>query len=152
MPIDPALLELRARLEESGMVVVQEPDYLSVRLPYLCSVQIRYDNGRIKCEPFFGVVGRTRATLLKMIGTSTIAVGALLTYGVTPLPMALGVLVAASAGYDVLRTTVTENVVTRVLFIWSMMHDRQSSLLSAPMPEPAVRVRTAAGVRRDPMS
>jgi hypothetical protein len=148
MPLDPPLLELRARLEESGMVVVQEPDYLTVRLPYFCSVRVRYADGRLRCEPRFGAVARTRATLFKMFGTWALAASALATYGVTPLPILLGVLVAVSSGYDVLRTIVTENIVTRVTFIWSMMRHGNDTLLSAPMPEAAFRERTASEIRQ----
>ena len=116
----PALLELRARLEDIGLVVVPNPDYLSVRLPYLCSVQIRYDGGRLACNAFFGVVPRTRATMIKLLGTSALAVTALSVSGLTPVSVMLGFLVAASGTYDVIRTTVTESVITKVQLLWSM--------------------------------
>jgi hypothetical protein len=159
MSIDPALVDLRARLESGGMIVVQEPEYLSVRLPYFCSVQIRCERGRLRCDPFFGVVPRTRATLLKLIGTTSVAVSTVLTMGLAPLPVALGFLVVASAAYDVIRTILTENVITRVQTIWALnataerdvhhLSDAHAGLLNSPLAERSIRMNARAEIRRD---
>ena len=45
MPLLAELVELRQRLQEIGMVVVEEPDHLNVRLPYFCSVRIYLTDG-----------------------------------------------------------------------------------------------------------
>ncbi len=119
MPISPELLELRGRLEEVGMVVVEEPNHLTVRLPYFCSVRVFYDNGRLRFAPFLGMLPRTRATLTKLglfgaVGLASIRVGTPYTVGIVIIAMMFGI-------YDVFRVTITEHVITRASMIYSQM-------------------------------
>jgi hypothetical protein len=119
MPISVELVELRARLEEVGMVVVQEPDYLTVRLPYFCSVRIHSDQRRLRFEPYVGMVPRTRATIFKLALLSAVTLTAARIAG----PLALGIIGVAIlvSLYDIVRVTITENVITRASLVYAQM-------------------------------
>jgi hypothetical protein len=129
MPIPVELLELRGRLEEVGMVVVEEPEHLVVRLPYLCSVRIFADNGRLRFAPYLGLQPRTRATLIKLVGFGAVA---LLSTRLGE-SYAVGALVAGVlfGVYDIFRVMLTENVITRASLIYSQMRHGAASVGAA---------------------
>jgi hypothetical protein len=117
--LHPELVDLQRRLDRTGVVAVEHPDHLCVRLPLLCSVRVRYDGARLTTEPRRGAVERTRATALKL-GGGAVAFGALLvTVGVDAPTLAAGFFVGLAAAYDVLRYVLTESAVTRVQALWA---------------------------------
>src|SRR3954471_18217902 len=111
MPLDPELVELRHRLQEMGMVVVEEPDRLTVRLPYFCSVRIKLVDGCLRFDPFFGLVPRTRSTMVKLLIYMGFTVAAFKA-GV-PYALAVGIVGIMLGIYDIIRTIATESVITR---------------------------------------
>lgn len=112
--LTPELLTLGAELERLGHVVVPHGDHICVRLPLLASVRIRLEEGRLRCAPQFGFVGRTAALWGSLGGTSLLAGGMLLTLGVTPVSIAVAVLGVLSAIHDACRVVLTEQCMTRV--------------------------------------
>jgi hypothetical protein len=112
MPIPTHLAELRLRLEAVGMVVVEEPDHLTIRLPFLCSVRVYGDAERLRMEGHFGVYSRVRSTMLKLGGLTTLAVA----LGRLGLAYAgVVALLALIAGiYDSIRWQITEHAITRI--------------------------------------
>lgn len=112
MPVPIELIELRARLETAGMVVVQEPDHITVRLPFFCSVHVHFEDGRLRTEAFFGVVPRVRSTMFRL-GAAT-----LLTLGLARAGLAyfagMAVFTVMVGIYDVIRWTLTEQTITRI--------------------------------------
>jgi len=112
MPIPAQLIELRSRLESAGMVVVEEPDHLNVRLPFFCSVRVYPDGERLRFDSFFGVLSRVRSTTLKLGGTTVLA-AASAQYGLGYAGLAA--LAAVVAGiYDSIRWQITEHAITRI--------------------------------------
>lgn len=117
MTIPVELFELRSRLEEVGMVVVEEPNHLTIRLPYFCSVRVYLENGRLRFDPYFGLMARTRSTLIKVIGVGFAAVLSGIYGGPYTIPIIAFGLMAGF--YDVIRVIVTENVISRAGAIYS---------------------------------
>ena len=159
MSLHPELVELQRRLEGLGVVAVEHPDHLCVRLPLICSVRVRYDGARLTTEPRFGALGRTRATAVLMGGGAT-AVGTLLsTRGVTPTTLAVGLLVGLAASYEVMRYVLTESTVTRVQTLWLARHADAAAAAPARVgargvrelgvPTPAAGVATMVTPARD---
>jgi hypothetical protein len=137
------------------MVVVEEPSYLTVRLPYLCSVRIIFVDGRLRFEPYLGLRPRTQATLLKMGGLGALALVSIR----VGAPYAFGVALAAlMAGiYDVFRLTITENVITRASLIYAQLRhtmpvpvSSNANVTSGGVPRQGTRELTAgdSGFRR----
>lgn len=116
--ISPDLVELRARLEDAGVVVVQEPDYLTIRLPFFCSVRVKSNEGRLHLEGFFGLYGRVRSTTLKLIGMAAVAFVAA-RYGM-PYMASMAVLSLMVGFYETIRWILTEHAITRVSTIRSL--------------------------------
>lgn len=109
------LLDLRARLESAGMVVVQDPDHLTVRLPYFCSVRVYFVDGHLKFDPYFGMVPRVRATAIKgaaMFGLSV----SVMKLGTSYLVGMLVLLILAGV-YDIVRWLITEQTITRTVML-----------------------------------
>jgi len=71
MTDDALLLELAQRLEASGSTVVRFKDHLQIRLPLFASVQVRVVDGRLSCEPRFGLIPRDRATWATILGNES---------------------------------------------------------------------------------
>jgi hypothetical protein len=115
MPISAQLADLRPRLQSVGMIVVEEPDCLSVRLPFFCSVRVYSDGERLRFDTFFGVVPRARSTMLKLGGISLLAVASA-HYGIG-YAGGVALLAVISAIYDSIRWQVTEHAITRVTTI-----------------------------------
>ncbi len=115
MPIPAYLVDLRLRLEAAGMIVVEEPDHLNVRLPFFCSVRV-YSNGeRLRFESYFGVVTRVKSTTLKLGATSVLAVASA-HYGIA-YAGGIALLAVISGIYDSIRWQLTEHAVTRITMI-----------------------------------
>lgn len=112
MPIPAQLVELRSRLEAAGMIVVEEPDHLNVRLPFFCSVRVYSDGERLRFDSFFGVMSRVRSTTLKLGGITVLAILAS-RYGVTYAGLAAFLAIIAGI-YDSIRWQVTEHAITRI--------------------------------------
>jgi hypothetical protein len=125
MPPVPELIELRHRLEEIGMVVVEEPDHLNVRLPYFCSVRIYLVDGCLRFEPFFGFIPRTRSTMGKLFVFTSFTAAAFR----AGVPYALGVgIIGIMLGiYDVIRTIATENVISRAGIVFTQLRHGERS-------------------------
>ena len=134
MTLPPQLVELRGRMREIGMVVVEEPDHLNVRLPYFCSVRVYLIDGCLRFEAFFGLVPRTRSTMGKL-GAFTGFTVAALRAGV-PYALGVGIIGVMLGIYDVIRTIATENVITRVGIVYAQ-------LLDGERPQPTFRESTA---------
>jgi hypothetical protein len=112
MPIPAQLVELRSRLEAAGMIVVEEPNHLTARLPFFCSVRVYSESDRLRFDSFFGVMSRVRSTTLKLGGLSMLAIASS-RYGVGYAGIVA--LLAIIAGiYDSIRWQVTEHAITRI--------------------------------------
>ena len=126
MPISAQLADLRARLETAGLIVVEEPEHLNVRLPFFCSVRVYSDAARLRFESYFGVAGRVKSTVAKLGGLTLLALASA-RYG-----MAYGgivALLALVAGiYDSIRWQITEHAITRISIIATL------AAMDAPSP------------------
>jgi len=118
VPLHPDLVELQHRLRRLGVVAVEHPDHVCVRLPLLSSVRVRYDGERLACEPRFGALGRTAATVVTVGGGGLGAATFLALAGITPATLAGGFLVGLAGIYEVMRYVLTESAVTRVQALW----------------------------------
>lgn len=118
MPLHPDLVELQHRLHRLGVVAVEHADHVCVRLPLLSSVRVRYDGERLTCEPRFGALGRTAATVVAIGGGGLGAATFLALAGITPATLAGGFLVGLAGIYEVMRYVLTESAVTRVQTVW----------------------------------
>ena len=138
------------------MVVVEEPDHLTVRLPYFCSVHIYLVDGCLRFEPYFGFVPRTRSTVGKLFVFTSFTVAAFK----AGVPYALGVaIIGIMLGiYDVIRTIATENVISRTAMVYAqLLHGERPStptrvLERGSMPmsvSPAPTTRDELRIRRD---
>ena len=125
MPLPPQLVELCGRMREIGMVVVEEPDHLNVRLPYFCSVRVYLVDGCLRFEAYFGLVPRTRSTMAKL-GAFTGFTVAALRAGV-PYALGVGIIGVMLGIYDIVRTIATENVITRVGLLYSQLLNGERS-------------------------
>src|SRR6476620_3610559 len=86
MPLPLELVQLRMRLQDIGVVVVEEPDHLTIRLPFFCSVQVRLVDGRLKLDAYYTLLPRMKATIIRFI-----VLGALCTGSIRiPAPFSLG--------------------------------------------------------------
>ena len=162
MSLHPELADLQHRLDRLGVVAVEHPDHLCVRLPLLCSVRVRYDGARMTCEPRFGALERTRATAVTIGGGALGAATFLAFAGLTPATVAAGFLVGLAGAYDVMRYVLTESTVTRVQTLWAARHAGVAAAPAAPerlgarsvrelgVPTPAAGVRTVAPPAREP--
>jgi hypothetical protein len=130
MPIPAQLVELRSRLEMAGMVVVEEPDHLNVRLPFFCSVRVHSDGSRLRFESYFGVVSRVRSTTLKLGGASLVAIAAA-RYGATFAGIAAFLAVIAGI-YDGIRWQLTEHAITRITTLNALLMMETSTSALAP--------------------
>jgi hypothetical protein len=129
MSIPAQLVDLRPRLEAAGMIVVEEPDHLNVRLPFFCSVRVYSDGERLRFESYFGVATRVKSTTLKLGATTVLAVAsARLGVGYAGIVALLAIIAGI---YDSIRWQLTEHAVTRITTI---------SALAALETSPARRV------------
>ena len=126
------------------MVVVEEPDHLTVRLPYFCSVRIYLVDGCLRFEPFFGLVPRTRSTIGKLFVFTSFTVAAFR----AGVPYALGIaIVGIMIGiYDIIRTIATENVISRAGIVYTqLLHaERPPQTFGAPTAPRALEPGAAA--------
>jgi hypothetical protein len=115
MSISPRLAELRSRLEVAGMIVVEEPDHINVRLPFFCSARVYSDAERLRFESYFGLFSRVKSTSMKLGGFTVLAIAS----GHYGLGYAGIVALLAVVGgiYDSIRWQVTEHAITRVTTI-----------------------------------
>lgn len=112
------LIELRARLESAGMIVVQDPDHLTVRLPFFCSVRVYFVGGRLRFDPYFGMVPRVRATAIKFAALGGMAVS-VMKLG-TNYVVGMSVLLILAGVYDLVRWLITEQTITRTVLLDAM--------------------------------
>jgi hypothetical protein len=119
MPLPTQLIDLRLRLESVGMIIVEEPDHLNVRLPFFCSVRVYSDGDHLRFESYFGVVGRVKSTVLKL-GATTVLAFASAHYGIG-YAGALALLAVVAGIYDSIRWQVTEHAITRISTIASLV-------------------------------
>jgi hypothetical protein len=112
--LDPALVTLRARLEQLDYVVVPHGDHICVRLPLISSVRIRHNANRFRFTPQFGPFRRSGG-LLFTSGVSAAAVtGAALAVGLAPLTLIVGFLGVIGLAHDACRFVITEGCLTRL--------------------------------------
>lgn len=158
MPIPIELRDLRERLQDVGMVVVEEPDHVTVRLPYFCSVRIHSVDGRLRFESFFGLVPRTRATMLKIFMFTGFTLAAF-TRGM-PYALAIAMVGIMAGVYDIIRVIVTEGVVTRASVVYSdLLRERSAAppsltgqsmhALGAATPQPTIHDTRDLRVRHE---
>ncbi|HEY4303119.1 MAG TPA: hypothetical protein VGM82_01525 [Gemmatimonadaceae bacterium] len=146
MPISAHLVQLRLRLEATGMVVVEEPDYLTIRLPFLCSVRVYFDGERLRFDSYFGILARVKSTALKMGGMTLLAIAAP-RYGLAYAGVVA--LLALVAGiYDSIRWQITEHAITRV----SMINALAATIDSAGQPLLGYGSGPIAGTTRNSIS
>jgi hypothetical protein len=112
--LDPALLTLRAELEQLDYVVVPHGDHICVRLPLISSVRIRHNGDRFRFTPQFGPFRRSGG-LLFTSGVSTAAVaGTAFTFGLDPATLVVGFLGVMALAHDACRFIITEGCLTRL--------------------------------------
>lgn len=114
------------------MIVVEEPDHLTVRLPYFCSVRIYLVDGCLRFEPFFGLVPRTRSTMTKLVMFTGFTLVAF--KGGVPWALGIAMIGIMSSIYDVIRLSVTENVISRASLIYAQLVYGAVGPGSAPAP------------------
>lgn len=115
MPIPAQLVELRSRLEAAGMIVVEEPDRLTIRLPFFCSVRVYSDGQRLRFESYFGIAARDRSTMLKLFGLGLLSVASV-KFGFQYAGLTAFLAIIAGI-YDSIRWQLTEHAITRVSMI-----------------------------------
>jgi hypothetical protein len=124
MSIPVELVELRWRLESAGVVVVEEPDHLTIRLPFFCSVRVYSDEGRLRVESFFGLVARTRATVMKF-GAMALFAAAAIRFGTT-YSIGVAIIAVLVAAYEGIRWLITEQATSKAQLIWALSHPERS--------------------------
>lgn len=130
MAIPVELRQLRERLQDIGMVVVEEPEWLVVRLPYFCSVRIHFVEGHLRFEPHLGMLPRTRATMTKLLGFTFLTVAAMARGLPLQAPIALATIGIMASIYDAIRVVVTEGVITRASAVYSgLVHGQTANAL-----------------------
>ena len=156
-PTDPQLSALRAELEHLGYVVVPHGAHLCVRLPLLCSVVVRVDEGRFRFRPQFGPFGRTGG----LLATSAVSVGAVgaaaLAVGTTPLAFVAAFLGVVLLAHDGCRFVLTEGCLTRLQQLLTTHHPLPAGAAAAAlgegvMPTLAAGRETAVGHQRGPVT
>ena len=113
--IAPELVALRARLDAVGVVVVQEPEYLTIRLPFFCSVRVTFVDGRLRFEGFFGPASRVKSSTIRLTIIALIA-ASLAKFG-PAYAGTMAVIAVLAAIYDVLRWMITEQAITRATIV-----------------------------------
>jgi hypothetical protein len=144
MPIPLQLAELRPRLEAVGMIVVEEPDHLNVRLPFFSSVRVYSDGTRLRFESYFGVAARVKSTTLKLGGITVLAMLAS-RYGLAYAGV-FALLAIVSGVYDSIRWQITESAITRVMMIAAMSSALEPSARPMLCYGTAQTLRSSAGV------
>ena len=147
------LLELAQRLEASGSTVVRFKDHLQIRLAVFASVQVRIVDGRLSCEPRFGVIPRDRVAWATILGLGMLSLLAFIDLGITPLSMALGFLATSSGTSTAIRYQLTEGCITRVQTAYMLMTAGapvQPFQLGAAEPPPSsFKPRQGARIERE---
>jgi hypothetical protein len=132
---DPEIVALRTELEQLGLVVAPHSDHLCVRLPLFASVRVRLDGaGRLRCEPMFGPLARSRAVMLNTMATALVAGGFFYETGASALALTVAFLGLLSAAGTVCRFVLTESCVTRVQLLWAARLRGRRDLLSELQP------------------
>jgi hypothetical protein len=133
---DPEVAALRTELERLGIVVAPHSDHLCVRLPLFASVRVRVDEqGRLDCEPMFGMLPRTPAILFSTTLLTAVAGGLFYATGVSPLSLCVAFLGIMSGLVSAWRLVLTENCVTRIQLLWAArMQARADRSLPLPLP------------------
>jgi hypothetical protein len=111
---DPTLKRLANRLERLGMVTAPFADHVAVRLPLLCHVRVRIEQGRLRCEPYTGAVQRTRGTVLLLLMFGLLLVSGFRREGVSAESMTMGFLAVLAFAWETFRYVLTESCITRV--------------------------------------
>lgn len=131
-----------------GFLVVPHGDYIGVRLSLMTSVRVGIAaDGHLTCQPYFGVLDRTHATVVKTLGFTMLAFAALVHQVALPIEMGVAFLALSLWGFDGLRYTLTESCVSQVrhAYLAQLDADRADSVLgvastkgalNAPMPSP----------------
>jgi len=108
------LAPVEEKLHQMGYVVVPHGSDLCVRLPLLCSVRLRQEEGRIRLIPKFGPFSRSSG-LLTTAGVSTAAVaGTALAVGLAPVTVIVAFAGIAALSIEACRFVVTEGCLTRL--------------------------------------
>ena len=138
---DPEIAALRTEMEELGLVVAPHRDHLCVRLPLFTAVRVRIDEaGRLKCEPMFGPLARSRSMFLNTVAAALVAGGLFYETGASALAFTVAFLGLLSAAATVCRFVLTESCITRVQLLWAARLKSRGDLLSAPQaPAPPQR-------------
>ena len=133
MELHPALLAFHTRLDAAGVVAARHSDHLCVRLDLLCSVRVRYDGQRLRCEARVGLVSRGLATVATFGIAAGAVAGAALLGAALPIVVTAGTLGALAAGAETLRYLLTEATITRVTLLWELerAHSTQEGLFPA---------------------
>jgi hypothetical protein len=143
---DPEVAALRSELERLGIVVAPHSDHLCVRLPLFASVRVRVDEqGRLDCEPMFGMLSRTRALLVSTTVLTALGGGLLYTTGASPLALTVAFAGIMSAFGSVCRFVLTENCITRIQLLWMARKSAWREVPSA-VPRPSIPALRAVEV------
>jgi hypothetical protein len=86
---------LAERLAMMGFVIAPHGDYIGLRLPLWTSVRLHVRDGRLRVDPFFGAIPRTRAMVFKTLGVTALAFASLLPS--SPVPAGIAVVFLALA-------------------------------------------------------
>jgi len=117
---DPDIAALRSDLERVGMIIAPHRDHLCGRLPLFASVRVRVDEqGRLDCEPMFGMLPRTNAVVVSTTAMTALAGGLLYATGTSSAALIASFLAIMSGFGTAWRFMVTENCVTRVQMLWA---------------------------------
>jgi hypothetical protein len=133
------LTALAERLTRLGLLVVPHGDQIAVRLALMTSVRIRIDEGRLVCEPYFGAVKRTWATLVKTGGVSALGFASLTPGHGIPFGIGVAFLALVVWAYDGLRYAVTEACVTQIRQAYGTLLDGQAATQAPGLAAPRER-------------
>ena len=133
---DPETAALRDDLEQLGVVVAPHRDHLCVRLPLFASVRVRVDEqGRLDCQPMFGMLPRTTAVLISTTALAGLAGGLLYATGTSSAALLASFLAVMSGFGTAWRFVLTESCITRVQMVWA------ARLASSKVQGPRSRVQ-----------
>ncbi len=114
-----ALDALADTLRRHGHTVVPNGGEIEVRIALLGRIRVSVRDGVLRCTTYFGLVERSRTALLTTLIGGGMPSALLLTGGVTPLALSVGVLGLMAGIYECLRFIVSEGALVQIHQRWS---------------------------------
>jgi hypothetical protein len=147
-----ALDALADVLRRHGHTVVPNGPEIEMRIALLGRIRVSVHDGVLHCTTYFGLVERSRTALLTTLIGAGVPSALLLSGGITPLALSVGLLGLMAGIYECLRFIVSEGALAQIHQRWSEV-ERTSVRGELPageqwMHEPRERVDAAATINR----